>query len=102
MRNVQRPRITGLLLLSFLLITVQLSGQETAPGSWYLFSIKVPENLASKLDEPLVVAVVDDAVRTTHTSIAEYIYVNAGEKPGNSIDDDGNGFPVLPRQKRVG
>ena len=38
------------------------------------------------------VAIVDDAVRLTHPDIAANLWVNPGEIPGNSIDDDGNGY----------
>jgi|GEM_PF-526727 len=38
------------------------------------------------------VAVVDDAVLTTHQDLSPSIWVNPGEIPGNGIDDDGNGY----------
>lgn len=38
------------------------------------------------------VAVVDDAVLTSHQDLAPSIWVNPGEVPGNGIDDDGNGY----------
>lgn len=40
----------------------------------------------------VVVAVVDGSVETTHPDLAENIWVNKGEIPGNGIDDDGNGY----------
>jgi serine protease len=42
--------------------------------------------------EVIKVAIVDDAVRVTHPDLAANIWVNPGEIPGNSIDDDGNGY----------
>lgn len=39
-----------------------------------------------------VVAVCDDGVDLDHEDLAASIWVNPGEIPGNSIDDDGNGF----------
>ncbi|MCL4106216.1 UNVERIFIED_CONTAM: hypothetical protein GTU68_061058 [Idotea baltica] len=38
------------------------------------------------------VAVVDDAVLTSHQDLAPSIWVNPAEVPGNGIDDDGNGY----------
>jgi subtilisin family serine protease len=40
----------------------------------------------------VVIAVVDNAVLTTHTDLASNIWVNPGEIAGNGIDDDNNGF----------
>jgi len=38
------------------------------------------------------VAIVDDAVRTTHPDLEANIWINTLEIPDNGIDDDGNGF----------
>lgn len=38
------------------------------------------------------VAVVDDAVLTTHQDLAPSIWVNPNEIAGNNLDDDGNGY----------
>lgn len=40
----------------------------------------------------VVVAIVDDAVLTTHQDLAPVIWTNPGEVAGNGIDDDGNGY----------
>ncbi len=42
--------------------------------------------------DSVVVAVVDTGVDYTHTDLAENIWTNPGEIPGNGIDDDGNGW----------
>ena len=39
-----------------------------------------------------VVAVIDTGVDYTHKDLADNIWVNEGEIPGNVIDDDGNGY----------
>jgi|GEM_PF-722848 len=41
--------------------------------------------------DPIVIAVVDDAFRLSHKDLADFIYTNPLERPGNNIDDDGNG-----------
>jgi len=40
----------------------------------------------------VVVAVIDSGVDYNHEDLVGNMWVNAGEIPGNSIDDDGNGF----------
>lgn len=40
----------------------------------------------------VVVAVIDTGVDYEHPDIADSIWLNAGEIPGNAIDDDANGF----------
>ncbi|MBX2939779.1 MAG: S8 family serine peptidase [Ferruginibacter sp.] len=40
----------------------------------------------------VVVAVTDDGVAITHPDLAENIWVNTGEIPGDGIDNDNNGF----------
>lgn len=39
----------------------------------------------------VVVAVIDSGVDLDHEDLAENLWVNEGETPGNGIDDDGNG-----------
>lgn len=43
-------------------------------------------------DKSVVVAVIDTGIRYTHRDLAENIWTNPGEIPGNGIDDDGNGY----------
>ncbi|MEY2407589.1 MAG: large repetitive protein, partial [Verrucomicrobiota bacterium] len=40
----------------------------------------------------VVVAILDDGVQLNHPDLAANIFINAGEIPGNGLDDDGNGF----------
>ncbi|MEZ4886112.1 MAG: S8 family serine peptidase [Chitinophagales bacterium] len=40
----------------------------------------------------IVVAIVDDAVETTHPDLAVNIWQNVGEIPNNGVDDDDNGY----------
>ncbi|MGB3684117.1 MAG: S8 family peptidase [Rubrobacteraceae bacterium] len=39
-----------------------------------------------------VVAVIDTGVDVTHPDLADNIWRNPGETPGNNVDDDGNGY----------
>lgn len=40
----------------------------------------------------VIVGVVDTGIRYTHQDLAGNMWVNPGEIPGNSLDDDGNGY----------
>ncbi|EQC47741.1 S8 family peptidase [Bacteriovorax sp. Seq25_V] len=50
------------------------------------------EAMGSQTGEEVVVAVVDTGVDYNHEDLKEVMWVNAGEIPGNGIDDDENGY----------
>ena len=43
-------------------------------------------------DPDIIVAVVDEGVKYDHPDLAENMWVNKGEIPGNGVDDDKNGY----------
>ncbi|MBT3584192.1 MAG: S8 family serine peptidase [Halobacteriovoraceae bacterium] len=49
------------------------------------------ENISTPQKE-IIVAVVDTGVDYNHEDLKEVMWVNAGEIPGNGIDDDANGY----------
>ncbi len=53
-----------------------------APGAWEY-------NTGSA---EVIIAIVDSGVDTAHPDLAEQLWVNPGEIPGDGIDNDGNGF----------
>lgn len=60
---------------------------------WHLPKIKAEEAWDySKGSSQVVVAIVDDAVLLDHDDLAPRIWTNPGEIPGDSVDNDGNGF----------
>jgi cell wall-associated protease len=50
------------------------------------------ELLLHKKATTVLVAVVDGGVDTSHEDLKAVIWINPGEKPGNGIDDDHNGY----------
>ncbi|RYG48284.1 hypothetical protein EON79_04930 [bacterium] len=60
---------------------------------WHLRTIKADQawNRSLGTDKPIV-AIMDTGVDVNHPDLAANIWKNAGETPGNGIDDDGNGY----------
>ena len=66
---------------------------DAASETNFLEAIHAPTGLRpADGSKPLVIAVVDDAVRITHQDLLPFIWHNPREIPGNGIDDDGNGL----------
>ena len=64
-----------------------------ATAQWHLQKIQATTAWNySKGDRSIGIAIVDDAVLTTHPDLAANIWTNPNEIAGNSIDDDGNGY----------
>lgn len=62
-------------------------------SQWALFQINASQAWAySTGNANVTVAIVDDAVSTTHSDLSPIIWTNPGEIPNNGVDDDGNGY----------
>ena len=77
----------------FIFLSSSLCHADTSvDASWFLKSINLPEKLTSFNDKKkIVIAVVDDGMRTSHHDLKDFIWVNPNEIADNGIDDDGNG-----------
>ena len=53
---------------------------------------KTYEFLKGKKSKPVIVAVIDSGIDTTHEDLKTVLWTNAKEIPGNGVDDDGNGY----------
>lgn len=50
------------------------------------------ELLKKKKGEQVIVAVIDSGIDLDHEDIKDILWTNPGEKPGDGIDNDGNGY----------
>src|ERR1043166_3337981 len=81
----------------------QTSVKESVPKGWHLLNKqtsgyygisldKAYDFLKDKKSTPVIVAVIDSGVDTTHEDLKPILWHNPGEIPGNGIDDDKNGY----------
>jgi subtilisin family serine protease len=62
-------------------------------GQWGFFQVGAPEAWqTTQGSSGAVVAVIDTGVSLAHPDLAADLWRNAGEVPGNHVDDDGNGY----------
>ena len=74
---------------------MQIQGVPNDPSFsslWGMTKIQAPAAWDLAKGNGVVVAVVDTGVDHTHPDLTTNIWSNAGEIPGNGIDDDGNGY----------
>lgn len=70
----------------------QATDTPTAPKAWHVEAMRYAD-LSSQADgRGITVAILDTGVDYKHQALKNRIWVNAGEIPGNGIDDDGNGL----------
>ncbi len=85
------------------LICLPVIGMAQAPDDWFhqdpadgyygVSSDKAySELLAGKSSKTVVVAIIDSGMDAEHEDLADNMWVNTDEVPGNGIDDDNNGY----------
>lgn len=78
---------------------------QSVPKNWYLldrtqdayYGISLTKAYSflkekNRVSTPVIVAVLDSGVDTTHEDLKNILWHNPKEIPGNGIDDDGNGY----------
>jgi len=58
---------------------------------WYLPNINAPDAWDKSLGKGVIIGLVDSGVNLTHEDLADNIWTNEGELPGDGIDNDNNG-----------
>jgi subtilisin family serine protease len=94
-----------LTIVALPLFFYQGTAQTEAPRGWHLLDVTqdsfygISLNKAytflkqkNKIPKPVIVAVLDSGVDTTHEDLKQVLWHNPKEIPGNGIDDDGNGY----------
>lgn len=90
-------------LVVFLVGITFLTAQNPTPNDWYYgnpgegfngISMRkaYQEFLKDKKTKTVIVAIIDSGIDIEHEDLAENIWINPGEIPGNGIDDDKNGY----------
>lgn len=95
----------GILTLVALPLFFYCSYAQQVPKNWYQLDLAkdsfygISLNKAydflkakNKTAQPVIVAVLDSGIDTTHEDLRAMLWRNPGEIPGNGIDDDGNGY----------
>ncbi|MEP7110523.1 MAG: S8 family serine peptidase [Ferruginibacter sp.] len=80
-------------------------GQNDSQQGWHLEDLKTSGYYGISLEQayhflnekklkstPVIVAILDDGIDTSHEDLQKELWVNRKEIPGNGIDDDGNGY----------
>jgi subtilisin family serine protease/subtilisin-like proprotein convertase family protein len=63
------------------------------PQQWHLPTVRAPVAWDTTYGSPgITVAVLDGGIDIQHPDLRSNIYVNAGEIPGDGLDNDGNGY----------
>lgn len=94
-----------LAIVALPLFFYQGKAQSEVPRGWHLLDFSqdsfygISLNKAytflrdkKKISKPVIVAVMDSGVDTTHEDLKNVLWHNPKEIPGNGIDDDGNGY----------
>lgn len=103
-QNMTIKSLATLIFCGFMALNLSAQGTK-APENWFVLD-PTKDNVAGtganealaqlkakgKKGKTVIVAVLDSGVEVDHDDLKDIMWVNPGEKPGNGIDDDGNGY----------
>jgi hypothetical protein len=100
--HLRKAIITSVIAGCFLTSNGQTSTKDV-PHGWHLQDKKASgyhgisldkayQALQGKKSQPVIVAVIDSGIDTTHEDLRPVLWRNPKEIPGNGKDDDGNGY----------
>jgi subtilisin family serine protease len=104
MQNILKRSVLALTAAAISLASLaQTSSLKTVPNGWHLKDQKTSgfygisldkayDLLKGKKSTPVIVAIIDSGIDTTHEDLKSVLWTNPKEIPGNGIDDDGNGY----------
>lgn len=70
-----------------------ISNDEFSARQVYFKQINIPSAWSiSSNQNSITVAIIDDGIHNSHPDLQSNLWINSGEKPGNGIDDDNNGY----------
>ena len=94
--NKSMKKYISIILTLILIFSVPVSAADIPESQWYLSAIglaDVDDDLRFNSDAPVVIAVIDTGLDTTHPAFADCLWENTAEKNGlDGVDDDGNGY----------
>ena len=94
-----------IMLLIAVVFFTTVSAQDSLLRGWHLKDVKTSGYYGISVDKayqflaekklessPVIVAILDDGIDTSHEDLHKILWVNKREIAGNGIDDDGNGY----------
>src|SRR5215217_7133786 len=95
-RSVALTLAAGLYLTTFAQTSAVPNGwylkDKTTEGYYGISLDKAYSFVKGKKSTPVLVAVIDSGIDTTHEDLKSILWTNTKEIPGNGIDDDNNGY----------
>ena len=97
MHMVKKIFFTGFIFISTVIVAQKENKQwyledSAADGVDGISLNKAYQFLKNKKSTPIIVAVIDGGIDTTHEDLKRILWTNKKEIPGNGIDDDHNGY----------
>ena len=101
--NYFKKSVLAVVISGFCATSFAQSASEDVPHGWHLKDLqkdgyygisldKAYDYVKNKKSKPVLVAIIDSGVDTTHEDLKSVLWKNPKEIPGNGKDDDGNGY----------